>query len=600
MENATLPNRVPPQTAAATVEAITSLELEINSLKTHLNTFAAINTRLPTEILSDVFLRVLYFEVQCWRGTTDDLMQFHTYHWMKCCSVCRHWRQVALQCSTLWSYIFVNSRYDSTSMLRTFVARSRQTALHVFVNNSPYGLPDRSAAGLVEVLSEIHRIQELCIPTRLGRYQLQQLQSVSKLGPALLLTHLTLNGDSLWDIHSTHTVLALTRRTEPTFPFASNLPRLSVLKFWRAPLHEADAVFASSLTQLTMDRWRPTDSVSPLLHVLKRLVRLQYLSLTHSFSHDDVAVAKDAETVQVDLPDLRHLIIFSTGQSGYWVQLLDALAFPQTTQVSFISQSGSDMFMPVVMSNLKNRLTFFNYNKHDAQSPCPFSSMYLRLGRTAPGRLGLWNEHTKHSALDHEPTFDQGYSDGVPSLTVTWKNTNILDMWSAVNSRLDGAVRGVRYLFCDQYLSHCDLADTLRGMVHLQTLCVHQWPDLPSALQWPLIRTGDSPTPYFPNLKVLAIFHCTAYTGEHEAWMWWDALIAPLSARAKHGSLEKVILFPGRAPAKISAEVLAKFDGVVEVLECRDGAKLIATLKDYLPDIFVRTLCEDEKLSLGL
>ncbi|KAF8138978.1 hypothetical protein EV363DRAFT_554367 [Boletus edulis] len=79
--------------------------------------------------------------------------------WVNVSYVCRHWRNVALNCATLWSYLFITSRRWTEELL----ARSKQVSLklHAEVYLSHRGADDRWLCFVRRVMNHIERIQEL-------------------------------------------------------------------------------------------------------------------------------------------------------------------------------------------------------------------------------------------------------------------------------------------------------------------------------------------------------------------------------------------------------------------------------------------------------
>lgn len=52
--------------------------------------------------------------------------------------VCRHWRDVALACDHLWTFIFVSDRHEpDPERFDAFVKRSKESPLHMFISWSP-------------------------------------------------------------------------------------------------------------------------------------------------------------------------------------------------------------------------------------------------------------------------------------------------------------------------------------------------------------------------------------------------------------------------------------------------------------------------------
>ena len=106
--------------------------------------------RLPIEILEPIF-------IHCACDYHNDDSGYPTQRvpsWVNISYVCRHWRNVALNCPTLWAYLFVMSPRWTAELL----SRSKQAPLKLHVN------PDEGSRALsfvVQVMSHVERIQEL-------------------------------------------------------------------------------------------------------------------------------------------------------------------------------------------------------------------------------------------------------------------------------------------------------------------------------------------------------------------------------------------------------------------------------------------------------
>jgi hypothetical protein len=73
------------------------IDNEIRALKTRRNTLAPIS-RLPTELLSRIFITIAYSHFDSSNGT--DLSWIYAVT-----AVCGHWRAIALECPGLWCFI---------------------------------------------------------------------------------------------------------------------------------------------------------------------------------------------------------------------------------------------------------------------------------------------------------------------------------------------------------------------------------------------------------------------------------------------------------------------------------------------------------------
>ena len=133
-------------------EEITKQILSLCNLHTRRNTFSLIS-RLPTETLATIFIHCAH-DYHC-----EDLGHFTRTvpDWVNVSYVCRQWRNVTLNCPTLWSYIFMTSQRWTEELL----ARSKQASLKLRVRPGRW---DKTLWGLYlveQVTKQVERIQEL-------------------------------------------------------------------------------------------------------------------------------------------------------------------------------------------------------------------------------------------------------------------------------------------------------------------------------------------------------------------------------------------------------------------------------------------------------
>ncbi|KAF8433049.1 hypothetical protein L210DRAFT_3763759 [Boletus edulis BED1] len=123
-------------------------------LQTQRNSCSLIS-RFPTEILAAIFI----CSARDYHNTHTGYPTQTAPDWVNVSYVCRHWRNVALNCATLWSYLFITSRRWTEELL----ARSKQASLklHAEVYLSHRGADDRWLCFVRRVMNHIERIQEL-------------------------------------------------------------------------------------------------------------------------------------------------------------------------------------------------------------------------------------------------------------------------------------------------------------------------------------------------------------------------------------------------------------------------------------------------------
>ncbi|KAI9569805.1 hypothetical protein HD554DRAFT_452021 [Boletus coccyginus] len=107
-------------------------------------------SRLPTEILAEIFVHVARDHYDRYLPGT------RVSEWVGISYVCRQWRNTALDCPTLWSYLFFASQRWTEALL----ARSKQTPLKVSLEIN-YSEEEWLHSLMERVVDHAERIQEL-------------------------------------------------------------------------------------------------------------------------------------------------------------------------------------------------------------------------------------------------------------------------------------------------------------------------------------------------------------------------------------------------------------------------------------------------------
>ena len=155
-------------------DEIAALTLVLCNLRTQRNTLSHIS-RLPPEILASIF-------IHCARNCQQNrYFEPSIPDWVNVSYVCRHWRDVALNCSTLWSFLFVSSHNWTNELL----ARSKEAPLRVCID-SEYPKQSKELYLLERVAPQARRIQDLCL--RLTRREAERILSMFSSGAPLLQT----------------------------------------------------------------------------------------------------------------------------------------------------------------------------------------------------------------------------------------------------------------------------------------------------------------------------------------------------------------------------------------------------------------------------
>ncbi|KAF8559434.1 hypothetical protein OG21DRAFT_1403077, partial [Imleria badia] len=131
-------------------ETIIRLKLELSNVYSQRNSLS-LTFRLPIEILEIIFIhcaRDYHHEDRPLCSLTVPALP----RWVNISYVCRRWRNVALNCPTLWSYLSVMPPRWTDELL----ARSRQVSLKLNMN-----LEYRALCVVGKVLNHVERIQDL-------------------------------------------------------------------------------------------------------------------------------------------------------------------------------------------------------------------------------------------------------------------------------------------------------------------------------------------------------------------------------------------------------------------------------------------------------
>ncbi|KII87399.1 hypothetical protein PLICRDRAFT_254172 [Plicaturopsis crispa FD-325 SS-3] len=279
---------------------IAALERSIWAFKTRRNEFALIS-RLPPEILSEVFL--------CGRA-------MHTperdTRWIKVTYVCRHWRDVALDCPRFWSYIIPRTLKWTQELL----ARSKDAPLTI-VSTTPYPTQNMELS-LELALTHISRVSMLHLTSTARCMERVFDPLAAKAAPLLESLELEVPDHNPYNIPETfctgiNPMLRNLSLGSCSIPWGSRfLDNLKVLKLKAIPV-------ASRL------------SLSDILAILRRASE----SLTVFEIKDSIQYCEENSDVSeeaVDLPRLTSVHIKSRAREGG--MLLKRLLFSPTAAIT--------------------------------------------------------------------------------------------------------------------------------------------------------------------------------------------------------------------------------------------------------------------------
>ena len=277
--------------------------VSLSDFRAQKNSFLPVS-RLPPENLADVFIRVRDYQESYGNPS------YRVPHWVNASYVCRYWRNVAMDCPTLWAHLFTVSLRWTEELL----ARSKQASLKIRIKYA-YDRTSSWWSRLLEmVLMHAERIQELrlaipdmtLLPTGFSLYaprlQILELFSSSHSEPTFTI----MNGDTL--------PLRILRLASVELPWYSfNLSRVTTL-FLSLALP----------SQLNMMEFLTT---------LSRMQALTILHLEYSLPSDCGLLSDGAFNIssKVSLPCLACLLVQATFSEV--VTLLSCINIPLETRL---------------------------------------------------------------------------------------------------------------------------------------------------------------------------------------------------------------------------------------------------------------------------
>lgn len=300
-----VPNSSKNKTCPSEEQTLATIDAEIRALKTRRNALAKV-CRLPPELLSHVFITHAFMHRTC--SIREE--------WIAVTHVCRYWRHITLECSTLWSVIYENF---GSAQVREYLHRSKKASLQVPL------LPIRAPGGVATIiLAELHRIRILSITTSPSLEEWFALWPFLK-SPAPILEELTLAGGCG----------SYTPYYTPECLFGNQFPALKTLRLDHFCLQWGSIVLhgLSELTLLNI----PIDRQPSLPDMLKTLEACPELEILRLNDAGPRIITAICSTPPIDLPRLRHLDLYMS--SSTCLNLLDRLILPPTVHVDLRCQS---------------------------------------------------------------------------------------------------------------------------------------------------------------------------------------------------------------------------------------------------------------------
>ncbi|KAF7975593.1 hypothetical protein HWV62_9157 [Athelia sp. TMB] len=146
--------------------------------------------RLPSELLSDIFVQTIPYE-------SASHFKLYAEQVVRITHVCARWRMLGLTCSSLWTYLSIDSCLSiKEEMVETWLLRSKTLPLTLFVNAH---WPHRRYDGEIEGVSVVDKSLELLAP-HCARWKRVTI-SLAPVLPDLIVLHLTNNLPLLEEIY---------------------------------------------------------------------------------------------------------------------------------------------------------------------------------------------------------------------------------------------------------------------------------------------------------------------------------------------------------------------------------------------------------------
>ncbi|TFK54116.1 hypothetical protein OE88DRAFT_1805912 [Heliocybe sulcata] len=284
---------------------------ELSKLRSQRNGITPIS-KLPPEVLTQIFSicsQMEPFGPPYPYGPT-------TPPWIKITHVCRHWREIALNCSSLWHVIeFISPRWTA-EMLK----RSKNAPLVVKADLT-YRAPSFGMT-VKQALDHVHRIKDLDLT---APQQTLAMLSDTLARPAPFLESLRLSSQRVSAYMDT--VYRI-----PDSLFKATAPRLRCLELVNCEI-DWNSVFLTNLTHLHIEKSHASDPGRPtmaqFLKVLSSTPDLQSLRLKHAAPYDPYDFTGDID--HVDLPLLSKALV--NDRPEYTAGVLSRLNMPHDVKL---------------------------------------------------------------------------------------------------------------------------------------------------------------------------------------------------------------------------------------------------------------------------
>ncbi|TCD65733.1 hypothetical protein EIP91_002262 [Steccherinum ochraceum] len=578
---------------AREVEVMDVYQSNILRLKSHRNALTPINARLPSEILSAIFVDLVYDLAAPWPASAT-LSLSYALSWIYCSHVCKQWRSVALHTPEMWSFIFFTNTLSSVVAAHTFLRRSGEVPLYVTIKALPL-VDGRNLAFVEPVMDELHRVQELGMSSCVSLQEREVLRARYGRTATPLLRHLYLESGFIWQTPSA--ALLGTGDVQANSPMP-HLRTIDLVTF-QVHLSEIRHLFPPTLTSILLrsHSWQDHDgSLVSLLSVLRNTPLLQCLEVSLACTQ----LTSTAPLPPVHLNHLRKLIVLSLSDNHPVVWFLRKLVYPATTRINYhiLSTNGTPEPLQIV-THFDETLRRLDYDAYDPAVFWPFSALHYNPTRAF---YKLWASQPSSDRY-HGP-WRATERDGPEAqlddlaLSLDWEVDAGLTL--ALESSFKLPTTGIRALYWGGSRMRSDDGQSL--VAHMQQVEILVVDANDDCWKWSSEVTVDGQTSsplsaLFPNLKVFIILHCAVEIDRStQGQTWWQDLQAVLAARTSAGLPPVEHLVFAAAPVTYVLPPVALEwvkQHCVDVMVDATREQVTSLLRGRCPERFIKLLDHD-------
>ena len=270
-------------------DEIAFLQQKLRQLRNKSNSQVPIS-RLPPEILSEIFLNQaakvreerLTINLRGDDHCPDDLVHKSFYSWLNVSHVSKCWREVAVNCVQLWTWLALEPRITG-DVVETLLPRARDlplTAVLLFFNSRSYCNGCMRLEQLLEHYNNTLRRLEILLPRLRELVLVVDWEECEDLWDVLTIPTDTLEIIRIEAVGGTH--FSPPTLVVPSHLFASRTPRLQSVKLSSVGLDWPNTLLCSSLRHLDVSRCG-MDGDSELQPFLSAICMLPHLETLRAY-----------------------------------------------------------------------------------------------------------------------------------------------------------------------------------------------------------------------------------------------------------------------------------------------------------------------------